>query len=642
MATRYFTKSCLNLALSCPRKLLYTGKPQYANVNDGNELLKILADGGFQVGELAKLMYPSGVEIATKNSEEALVKTAELLRQDSIVLFAPAIAYKDCLVRVDVLVKSGHVFQVIEVTAKSYPGDQSIPSAKIKFERDIRQYVKNVAFQKFVVEKAFPAYKVSAYLLMPDKSKHANVNGMNQLFKVRHSGSSIEVLVDPRALVPGLAESVLTCVDIDPLVNAVLDKQMTFPGGQGMLAELASRWADAYQRDEGIPPHIGGHCKGCEFKAELGSTLRCGYRECWKQANGWTEQDFEQGTVLDIWNFKGKSKLIQRGVLKMSEVSPEDLKLTDDDLYSISSISAPRRRWLQVNGLPEDCAGDGFYLDREGLALKMRRWTYPFHFIDFETAAMALPFNAGRSPYEPVAFQFSHHVMEEDGSIRHADEFLLAAPGVFPNYEFIRALREALLKDTGTIFRWSLHENTILDAIKKQLKRDDTPPFDQVDLIDFIDSVTKGGPRAMVDLADVALKHYFHPITKGSCSIKKVLPAVMQSSAFLKSEYSQPVYGRPGGIVSKNFKSMTWWQQDAEGRVMDPYKLLLDALTVGDESDDAAEEGINQGGAASYAYMRLQLENIDDIDRSALRSALLRYCELDTLAMAFILQSWVY
>jgi hypothetical protein len=232
MATRYFTKSCLNLALSCPRKLLYTGKPQYANVNDGNELLKILADGGFQVGELAKLMYPSGVEIATKNSEEALVKTAELLRQDSIVLFAPAIAYKDCLVRVDVLVKSGHVFQVIEVTAKSYPGDQSIPSAKIKFERDIRQYVKNVAFQKFVVEKAFPAYKVSAYLLMPDKSKHANVNGMNQLFKVRHSGSSIEVLVDPRALVPGLAESVLTCVDIDPLVNAVLDKQMTFPGGK--------------------------------------------------------------------------------------------------------------------------------------------------------------------------------------------------------------------------------------------------------------------------------------------------------------------------------------------------------------------------------------------------------------------------
>jgi hypothetical protein len=39
------------------------------------------------------------------------------------------------------------------------------------------------------------------------------------------------------------------------------------------------------------------------------------------------------------------------------------------------------------------------------------------HFIDFETSTVALPFTAGRKPYEQVAFQFSHHKYNEDGTI---------------------------------------------------------------------------------------------------------------------------------------------------------------------------------------------------------------------------------
>ena len=57
---RYLTKSRLKLALSCPTKLYYTGKPAYENSKDDNSFLAMLADGGFQVGELAKLMYRVG------------------------------------------------------------------------------------------------------------------------------------------------------------------------------------------------------------------------------------------------------------------------------------------------------------------------------------------------------------------------------------------------------------------------------------------------------------------------------------------------------------------------------------------------------------------------------------------------------
>ena len=105
MATRYLTKSRFKLAVGCPTKLFYTGKPNYANSNDGNEFLAMLADGGFQVGELAKLMYPGGIEIKTKNSDEALVETAQYLAKDNVILFEPAIAHEGFLVRVDVLIK---------------------------------------------------------------------------------------------------------------------------------------------------------------------------------------------------------------------------------------------------------------------------------------------------------------------------------------------------------------------------------------------------------------------------------------------------------------------------------------------------------------------------------------------------------
>jgi hypothetical protein len=433
----------------------------------------------------------------------------------------------------------------------------------------------------------------------------------------------------------GLAESVLTCISVDHLANEVINNPIDIPGGQGTMAELATLWAQHYQTDTRIAPVIGAHCRACEFKGELGANKRSGFHECWKLANNWTDADFADGTVLDIWNFRGKDKLIQQGLLKIKQVTDADLGITDFDLANLSNN---QRQWLQVRGLPPEYQAQGYYVDREGLAAEMRNWVYPLHLIDFETAAVALPFHAGRRPYEQVAFQFSHHTLQEDGSLAHANEFLCAEPGAFPNYEFMRALYESLRHDQGTVFRWSHHENSILTAIKNQLEQDAAPPADKNELITFIRSITKGGERAMVDLADVARKHYFYPVTKGSCSIKRVLLAALAGSPGLQAFYCHPVYGGEGAIPSKNFKNMAWVQFDPSGQVIDPYKLLKGELEGVDEDEE--NPGINQGGAASYAYLRMQFENMEPEQRRALKNGLLRYCELDTLAMALVVQAW--
>jgi hypothetical protein len=49
---------------------------------------------------------------------------------------------------------------------------------------------------------------------------------------------------------------------------------------------------------------------------------------------------------------------------------------------------------------------------------------------------------------------------------------------------------------------------------------------------------------------------------------------------------------------------------------------------------------VNQGGAATNAYLCLQFEDMPDAHRLVTEKALLRYCELDTLAMVMILQAW--
>jgi hypothetical protein len=75
---------------------------------------------------------------------------------------------------------------------------------------------------------------------------------------------------------------------------------------------------------------------------------------------------------------------------------------------------------------------------------------------------VAIPFNCGRRPYEGIAFQFSHHTLSGEGVVTHASQYLNAIPGEFPNYSFVRRLRETLSRDGGSIFRYANHENTFL------------------------------------------------------------------------------------------------------------------------------------------------------------------------------------
>jgi hypothetical protein len=193
---RYLTKSYFKIAVECPTKLYYTGKESvFWNPKQEDTFLQALADGGFQVGEMATMLYPQGVEIKAPSNEEAERETQlKLSAYENIVLFEPAIRFENLFIRVGILVKRGNHFELIEVKAKSYDSkNPQIAGVRVEIKESMLPSLQDVAFQRYVLESAFPGCSVSSYLMMPDEAATVAVDGLNQFFRAKRKGRSCEV-----------------------------------------------------------------------------------------------------------------------------------------------------------------------------------------------------------------------------------------------------------------------------------------------------------------------------------------------------------------------------------------------------------------------------------------------------------------
>lgn len=75
------TKSLFTTSLGCPRKLYYAvHKEQYDNTNSDNDFMRWLAEGGIQVGALARYYYFSKYN----NFEKHYIKTKD---KEDIIAF---------------------------------------------------------------------------------------------------------------------------------------------------------------------------------------------------------------------------------------------------------------------------------------------------------------------------------------------------------------------------------------------------------------------------------------------------------------------------------------------------------------------------------------------------------------------------
>ena len=743
MPDKLFTKSAFKIATHCPMQAYYYRNPDaYENQSANDDFLKSLAEGGFQVGELAKIycdVPPENDLEGCSGYDKPLKRTRELFKQEKVNIAEAAFRFGDCFVRADVVKKDGHKIKLIEVKAKSwdpiidfvsvakggkYKGKQTVNS-------DIRDYLYDVAFQKWVVENALKTdypdevWEVQAFLMMPDKSKVNTIPSLNGLFKVRQEEfekdgrkekrAKVEVALGALEILKKPHEHILTPFPVDNDCKLVIEgKTAEQADVLGMpfvsFIEEKSKW---YVNNEKHYCFLGSKCFTCPFRlsddkekdaektnSANTSKLKSGFEECWCKVPKLYTDDLEKHSIKAL-NGTGlthspntKDDWIRNGIYYIDDI--------DESVYPRKNVcektgwSNNERKWIQIDGVKKNQKEPIILKDE--LRVEMdKNWHFPLHMIDFETTAGAIPFFVNTRPYEQIAFQFSHHIIHKDGRIEHAGQFLKTQPGKFPNFDFIKKLKEQLGKDGGTIFRYATHENSILRAVRQQLLDSEEPGKDE--LVAFIESIThptseeakaykkagisvKPGNRDMIDLCDIVKRFYWHPIMKGSNSIKQVLPAILNSGTYLQEKYGKPIYGSE--IKSYNYTAespLTLIVKNESGEVQNPYKALPQLKEIQDDligeiaaqglwseeeleqyvqsaSDDEmdAEDNtqINNGGLPLVLFRSFQAldpkvdwekaitaahPSKDAIKYNALRKGLLKYCELDTMSMVLI---WEY
>ena len=196
--SRYLTKSKFKIALECITKLYYTGKKnEYADQKLDDKFLQALAEGGHQTGALALFEFcddPLGDNVIVKSLdyEESLkITNDKILNNGKVVIAEAAFRYNNLFIRADLVVKEGNQIDLYEVKAKSFNTNEekelSFISGSGEKERVSSawvSYLYDIAFQKYVIAKAYPEYKINSHLILVDKAKKSSVDGLNQMFQI--------------------------------------------------------------------------------------------------------------------------------------------------------------------------------------------------------------------------------------------------------------------------------------------------------------------------------------------------------------------------------------------------------------------------------------------------------------------------
>ena len=617
MVRNYLTKSLFIKALECPTKMYYASNKEYIDKTELSEFYSALQDGGFQVEELARLYHPGGIKLNSFDKTKAVTETKQLLNQNnSLILYEPSIVVGQCYARIDILIKNNSNLELIEVKAKSIDStNYSFTTNKNYIKAEWKKYLYDVAFQTYLMQQMFPEYDINPYLMLVDKSKTVTVHGLNQLIKIDKVKN---VLRDSELTKDDLGQEILVKIPVKKYIEAIWngidqDPVKVSITEQKSFKQRIEEFSEYIYKNKKYPPTISEKCKTCEFRINASDFIKGkknGFIECWKEALGWDDDAFQRPHIFDIWNFRQTQTLMEKGLFFIDDIKINGLKLNEIQIIQIKST--------QNNfNLKEFLSKDLKHI--------LSSYKFPFYFIDFETARFALPFNAGLHPYELIVFQFSIHKINEDGSIEHYAEWIDRNTNEFPNFEFVRQLMQHLTINEGTIFQYTNYEKNCLKQILQQLLQVQENEKNSLELMDWIIGFINS--ENLVDLCEIVKKNYYHPLQRGSFSIKDVIYAVVNVSTYLQNKYSELYYGTnfPQGIK--------WIEEENTSKIKNPYKLLP-PLDI-----DLTE--IKEGGAAMIAYGKLHFCDLSLMERQTLLAGLLRYCELDTLAMTMIMEYWL-
>lgn len=623
----YFRKHLFRTGLECPTRLYYKAKDYPEN----EEYLPFIAHYRYnkrQLINLARCSFPKGIEVDNSKYESAQKITNELAGAKEVTLFDPVFIASRCLVKVPILQKIGNHITIYQFHTRAFKQEKhSLSGSRGTIYAKWLDYLTDFAYRVHIIQQAQPDWEIFPVMVLPSKYAIADSEALpEQLRKIRQRKlSAVEIESD--------VEELLVRLEVKGEI-ASIQKGSYFKGEfKGKtFEEVLTQLCEIYFSGEKFPVTVGAKCKNCEFRIEkerVEAGEQSGFLECWQEANEHMRAAPFDTLVFDLIG-PGTKRWVEEGIYFQQQIPQDEYFDLESIQRAEGKISEKQRQSLQIlkargEEVPREIA-------KPQLFRELERWEYPVHFLDFEAGNYAVPTRKGRNPYHLLVFQYSCHTLYEDGSWTH-HEWIHDSGETYSNYQLVRQLMEVpdILK--GSLVQYSEFERNALKTIRKELKREQNQIADAAGLNEWIsaiisrnDSTRKSSPY-LADLSRMVKNHYYNYHMQDSLSIKDVLQSVMTVSPHLKELYSRP-------YSSSNFESMVWWREGRDRQAISPYRLIK-------ESEDYVE-GIRRGTEAMVVYSKLLSEDLRPDQEEAYRKALLRYCEVDTLAMLMIYQHWAY
>ena len=166
---------------------------------------------------------------------------------------------------------------------------------------------------------------------------------------------------------------------------------------------------------------------------------------------------------------------------------------------------------------------------------------YPLYFIDYEACQYAIPELEGTKAYQQIPFQYSLHIIKEEGAEIEHKEFLAEAD----DDNIIRTFAESMIEDMpedGSVIVYNKAFEATRNKEIGEMYPDLKPEMDRFN-------------ANMVDLmVPFRNRDYYTKEMEGSYSIKKVLPALFPNDSEL--DYSELSLIHKGDEASNAFLSL--------------------------------------------------------------------------------------
>jgi len=204
--------------------------------------------------------------------------------------------------------------------------------------------------------------------------------------------------------------------------------------------------------------------------------------------------------VFDIPGLNRNKKVIlqDKGILTLEQL-PQDFPLSDTQWDYVYRI------------LNKDT-----YIDVDGIREKLNELEYPIYFLDFETYNPAIPRLDGMGPYNQFPFQYSCHVLGENGELDHYE--YLHTENTDPRKPLAEMLLGSISGAGSVVAYFAGFEKSVLENLCGCF------PEHIAQLQSIIDRLW--------DQLDIFKYHYKHYAFGGTNSLKSVLPVVVPELSY--------------------------------------------------------------------------------------------------------------